>query len=97
MVVATQRSPEGEPVALTVVQAAADRVFSGEIVRRSGLSVIPQRVCWGGGGALEDPMSGRRFHVVGTRRGSATYREFNEVLEIIVQADEPLAAPARGA
>lgn len=41
-------------------------------------------------------MSGRRFHVVGTRRGSAIYRGFNEVLEIIVRADEPLAAPAGG-
>jgi hypothetical protein len=33
VIVATQRSPEGEPVALTSVQAAADRVFDGEIVR----------------------------------------------------------------
>ena len=39
VVVATQRSPEGEPVALMAVQAAADRVFDGEIVRIDPASV----------------------------------------------------------
>jgi hypothetical protein len=37
--VATDRSPEGVPVALTVIQAAADRVFDGEIVRIAPASV----------------------------------------------------------
>jgi hypothetical protein len=39
VVVVTQSSPEGEPVALIAVQAAADRVFDGEIVRIDPASV----------------------------------------------------------
>jgi len=114
VIVATHRSPEGAPVPLTEIQAAADRVFDGEEVRMDPVSVgyrsafvgavlksmpdvevlrDPLRARLVDGAAasrndveaflraraepLEDPTSGRRFHVLATPPGSATYRRFN--------------------